>query len=150
VGIAVKGLDHVHIRVADRARAAEWFKRVLGLQPALELGQWASDPAGPLFLATREGCHCLALVQGNTEQNRTGDHTVAFNVSASDFIGFLTEIDELQLVDRDGSQVTQADVADHDLSWSVYFLDPDGNRFELTSYEYQAIKARIHKPTQTL
>ena len=33
VGISVKGLDHVHIHVANRERAAEWFRRVLGLEP---------------------------------------------------------------------------------------------------------------------
>ena len=143
MGISVKGLDHVHIHVANRERAAEWFRRVLGLEPASNLSQWAIDPEGPLFLSTQEGRHCLALVQGNTEHNKSGDHTVAFNISANDFIAFINELDNLDLVDRDGSKVSRSDIADHLLSWSVYFLDPDGNRFELTSYDYQEIRARI-------
>jgi len=144
VAIAVKGLDHVHIRVANREKATEWFRHVLGLEPAAELSQWATDPEGPLFLSTRKGSrHCLALVQGNTEHNRSGDHTVAFDISADDFIAFIDELDNLDLVDRDGLKVTRSDIADHLLSWSVYFLDPDGNRFELTCYDYQEIRARI-------
>jgi catechol 2,3-dioxygenase-like lactoylglutathione lyase family enzyme len=149
VGIGVKGLDHVHIYVADRAKAAEWYSRVLGLEPASELSEWAIDPEGPLFLSTREGHHCLALVQGNIEHNRSGDHTVAFTVSARDFIAFMNELNDLHLVDRDGSNVSRNDVADHDLSWSIYFLDPDGNRFELTSYEYPEIEAHIQQMAQS-
>ncbi len=145
MGISVRELDHVHIRVVDRAKAAEWYERVLGLEPASELREWAIDPEGPLFLSTREGRHCLALVQGNTEHNRSGDHTVAFIVSASDFIAFMNELSELRVVDRDGSNVSRNDIADHHLSWSIYFFDPDGNRFELTSYEYTEIEAHIQQ-----
>ena len=145
MGIGVKGLDHVHIRVIDRAKASEWYKRVLGLEPASELSEWATDPDGPLFLSTREGRHCLAIVQGSTEHNRSGDHTVAFIVSASDFIAFMNELNDLCLVDRDGSKVSRNDIADHHLAWSIYFLDPDGNRFELTSYEYTEIEAHIQQ-----
>ena len=145
MGIGVKGLDHVHIRVIDRAKASEWYKRVLGLEPASELSEWATDPEGPLFLSTREGRHCLALVQGNTEHNRSGDHTVAFIVSASDFIAFTNDLNDLHLFDRDGKKVSRNDIADHHLAWSIYFLDPDGNRFELTSYEYTEIEAHIQQ-----
>ncbi|MNF05759.1 hypothetical protein D3C80_2055710 [compost metagenome] len=28
---------------------------------------------------------------------------------------------------------------DHHLAWSLYFNDPDGNSFEITSYEHQHI-----------
>jgi catechol 2,3-dioxygenase-like lactoylglutathione lyase family enzyme len=148
-GMGVKGLDHVHIHVADRDRAATWFKRVLGLEPASQFSEWASDPEGPLFLSTRDGHHCLALFQGNTEHNRIGDHTVAFEVSAGDFIDFMNEVDDLQLTERDGSKVSRNDIVDHDLSWSFYFLDPDGNRFELTSYEYREIETALKRYAPT-
>ncbi len=73
----------------------------------------------------------------------TQSHSI---VSASDFIAFMNELNDMRLVDRDGSKVSRNDIADHQLSWSVYFLDPDGNRFELTSYEYTEIDAHIqHK-----
>jgi catechol 2,3-dioxygenase-like lactoylglutathione lyase family enzyme len=138
--INVKGLDHVHIQVANREGAAAWYARVLGLQIAPEFVEWARDPEGPVFLSTREGASCLALFRRSTEHNRVGDHTVAFRASARDFIDFANRLDELDLVDRDGSKVVLTEIADHELSWSFYFLDPDGNRYELTCYEYEEVR----------
>src|SRR5262249_37270810 len=128
-----------------RERSAVWFERGLGLRREARLSAGASDPAGPLFLSTSEGNHCLALVQGDTEHNPIGDHTVAFDVTVADFLKLVRELEILSLTDRGGSILTNDDVYDHQLSWSLYFLDPDGNRFELTSYEYEAIGARLNE-----
>jgi catechol-2,3-dioxygenase len=38
---------------------------------------------------------------------------------------------------------TAPTLEDHDLSVSLYFHDPDGNPFEITTYEYQAVKAAL-------
>jgi catechol-2,3-dioxygenase len=32
---------------------------------------------------------------------------------------------------------------DHDLSWSLYFSDPDGNPFEITTYDMDAVIGRL-------
>ena len=37
---------------------------------------------------------------------------------------------------------------DHGLSWSLYFADPDGNPWEITSYQH-AVVATLLKPTGT-
>lgn len=145
-GITVKGLDHVHVHVANRDKAAAWFKRVLGLQIASPFAEWARDPDGPLFLSTHEGHHCLALFQRNSEHNKSGDHTIAFKVGASDFIGLVNQLDDLQLIDKDRTKLSRDDIVDHQLAWSLYFLDPDGNRFEVTSYDYDEIGAYVKKP----
>ena len=144
----VMGLDHVHIQVADREGAVAWYQRVLGLQIAAEFVEWASDPQGPLFLSTRQGVPCLALIQRNTEHNRVGDHTVAFRASARDFIDFMSRLEELTLVDRNGSKVVVSEISDHELSWSFYFLDPDGNRYELTCYDYAEVSAYLDSQRQ--
>lgn len=34
-------------------------------------------------------------------------------------------------------------VVDHDVAWSLYFADSDGNPFEITSYEYDAVAAAL-------
>ena len=35
------------------------------------------------------------------------------------------------------------DEVDHEGSWSLYFSDPDGNPFEITSYDYQWLKKQL-------
>ena len=34
-------------------------------------------------------------------------------------------------------------IVDHQFSWSLYFSDPDGNPYEITSYDYAAIAALL-------
>lgn len=115
--INVEGIDHVHVHVANREAAAEWFERVLGLQIAAEFISWAKDPHGPLFLVTREGVRCLALFEDpNTKKNRKGNNTIAFKVGARDFMELVRHLDELQLTKTDGSKLSRKDVVDHELS----------------------------------
>ncbi len=132
-GFTVDGLDHVHVRVHDRAAAAVWYHRVLGLVPAPEHRAWAEDPRGPLFLATPAGAHCLALFAGEPEL--VGDHTVAFRTDAGGFAAFLDRLGELTLTEGRGGPLTRDSVVDHGGAWSLYFRDPDGNRIELTTYQ---------------
>jgi hypothetical protein len=58
-------------------------------------------------------------------------------------MGLLTRLDDLQLSGTDGSMLARDDVVDHQLAWSIYFLDPDGNRFELTTYDYEAVAEQL-------
>ncbi len=141
----VEGLDHIHVRVRDREAAAGWFARVLGLRPAAGFADWAREAGGPLFLETAGGRPCLALFAGAPVTE--GDHTIAFRTDAEGFLGFLRGLPSDDFLDREGGRVTAGDVLDHDRAWSVYFCDPDGNRFELTTYDYQAVAARLDEVT---
>lgn len=46
----------------------------------------------------------------------------------------------LEHLDAQGLEVR---VADHELALSVYFEDPDGNSYEVTTYERDAILDRV-------
>lgn len=133
-------IDHVHLEVADRDAAAEWYARVLGLARHPTLARWAEDPMGPLILAGGDGFPTLSLFARAPKQV-SRDTTVAFRVSGHDFLSFCDRLAELRLQDRDGKAVTRADTVDHGLSWSIYFLDPDGNRLELTTYDHADVAA---------
>ncbi len=138
---AVDGLDHVHVAVRDRQAAAGWYGRVLGLVAAPEHAGWAADPQGPLFLATPEGAHCLALFARQPDAGRgaPGDHTIAFGTGGAAFARFRDSLAGLGLVDRHGAPVGAADVVDHGGAFSLYFCDPDGNRLEVTTYDPVAV-----------
>ncbi|MEJ6394001.1 VOC family protein [Gymnodinialimonas sp. 2305UL16-5] len=132
--MSVERIDHVHIEVADRDRAADWYRRVLGLRRDPDLAVWADDPMGPLILQAGDGQPALSLfARGCAPPSR--DTTIAFRMDGAAFAGFLARLPDLQLSKTDGPPVTPADVVDHGPSHSIYFADPDGNRLEVTTYD---------------
>ncbi|MEM7270581.1 MAG: VOC family protein [Pseudomonadota bacterium] len=136
--LRVERLDHVHIEVADRDVAAGWYQRVLGLERHPDLAQWKDDPIGPLILAGADGFPTLSLFARDCK-DPSRDATVAFRVSGEDFAAFCKSLDGLGLTDGEGAKLTPDSVVDHELSWSVYFVDPDGNRLEVTTYDYDLV-----------
>lgn len=124
----LKSIDHVHVTVVDRTIAEQWYEKVLGLTRVKELEFWAPD-GGPLTIANRAGTVHLALFEGVPGKRHS---TVAFGVGAEEFAQWQAHLA--------GVLGVQLKAEDHTVSWSIYFDDPDGNRFEITSYEYQAIQ----------
>ena len=136
-------IDHVELFVPDRRVAAKWYQRVLGLEVSPEYEHWASDPRGPLMISSDGGDTKLALFEGTPQGSRetAGFHLVAFRMDAESFMRFLHRVDSLELMNHRGRRVTAAMVSDHTSAWSIYFNDPYGHRLEVTTYEYEQVKA---------
>jgi len=130
----VERIDHVHIEVADRDAAADWYHRVLGLVRDASLAHWADDPMGPLILSAGDGAPALSLFARDCAPP-SRDTTIAFRVSGAAFHGFLDTLPREDVTGTGGALLTSEDVVDHGASHSLYFVDPDGNRLELTTYE---------------
>ena len=60
---------------------------------------------------------------------------IAFSVSGQDFVKFLDNMKQ-NPVYYHGRKLSSTSYVDHDISYSVYFEDIDGNKLELTSYDY--------------
>ena len=60
---------------------------------------------------------------------------VAFRVDAAAFRSFVSRLREFPVFDENGNRATTLDKVDHGLSVSVYFCDPWGNYFEITTYD---------------
>ena len=135
-------LDHIHVQVTDRPRSAEWFKKVLGLTTDSKYESWADEPMGPLTLISSDGHHCLALFQ-RPPAECAKDHTIALRTNGAAFLEFAGRLDQLGLHDQDGTELTSTSIVDHDYSWSIYFVDPDENRFEVTTYDYELVAGSL-------
>ena len=126
-------IDHVHVYVADREASERWYESVLGFIRIPELAFWSPE-GGPLTIGNPSGSVHIALFERPAEKCRS---TVAFGASATEFLTWITYLQKV--LDRPMQAV------DHEVSWSLYFSDPDANPFEITSYEYAALASQLRR-----
>lgn len=124
-------IDHIHVYVPDREAAATWFFEVLGLTVEESLRVWAAD-SGPLTIGDESGNIHLALFERSDFVPSTA---IAFGADADNFLLWK------QLLEAKG---VLARCTDHDLAWSLYFHDPFGNMYEITTYEHAAVSEALH------
>ncbi len=139
----VQQIDHVELFVPDQYEAAKWYAEVLGLHIIPEFEFWASN--GPLMLTTASHGTKLALFQGEPKGSRptAGHHRVAFAVAGPGFLQFLARLDEVVVYNQHNKRLTRQHVVDHDLAWSIYFCDPYGHLYEITTYDYDFVRRNI-------
>ena len=87
----------------------------------------------------------LALFEGEPRGNRptAGHHRVAFRVDGDAFVRFLNREDGLEIFDDDGHPIHSKEAVDHGQAFSIYFCDPYGNRYEITTYDYESVQSQI-------
>jgi catechol 2,3-dioxygenase-like lactoylglutathione lyase family enzyme len=139
----VDQLDHVELFVPNRHEAAAWYRRVFGLEILPEYEHWAAH--GPLIISSDGGNTKLALFEGPSSgpPSAEGFRRVAFRVSGGGFIEFLKRLGELRLTDHLDRAVTVHRVVDHAQAHSIYFSDPYGHLFEVTTYDYEEVAAGL-------
>lgn len=138
----VEQIDHVHVYVTDQREAAEWYRKVLGLEVLKEYESWAAD--GPLTISSDGGSTSLALFKAPEDALKSARRqTIAFRVGGAGFLDFLSRLDALEVMGAGGRRLRAGDVVDHDLSFSIYFTDPYGNPYELTTYDYEHVRERL-------
>jgi catechol 2,3-dioxygenase len=135
----IQQLGHVVLKVRDRARAEEFYSDVLGLPIVAR----RDDPPLTFFsLGNHHDFAILAVGDGGTDapEDAPGLFHVAFRIG--------TSIEELREA-RDyleSKGVHIAMLADHTVTKSVYFPDPDGNLLEVyvdASDEWHADPDRV-------
>jgi catechol-2,3-dioxygenase len=122
----LQAFDHIHVFVANRANSEKWYSEVLGLYRTKELEFWATD-GGPLTIQNRSGSIHIALFERTPQTCRS---TVALRVGAAEYAAWKAHLERLL-----PGQVSEED---HHVSLSLYFNDPDGNPYEVTTYEIKA------------
>lgn len=144
--IEIAALDHVHLYVADPDAAANWYGRILGLQVLSS----SKRLSGGKYMATPRGQYCATIFQGKPPSD--GDHTTAFRVSGRGFMQFGDMLPHDEVICRNGERLRSEHAADHELAFSYYFQDPDGNHLEITTYDHEPVRQwfKNKKRTHTL
>jgi catechol 2,3-dioxygenase len=121
--IQARKLGHIVLKVRDARKSKEFYTRALGLKVAHE-----DYERGTVFLSFGKEHHELALFQLATGETpnptQPGLHHAAWQLGS---------FEELQAAYRElkamGFEVEST--VEHNVTRSVYFPDPDGNRVEL-------------------
>ena len=119
-------IDHIHVIVSDRQKALDWYKNILGLKPSEKI--IVLPKSGPLMIRNNEGNINIALFKGTPKNNHA---VIAFKVSGEEFINCHNKIND--------SLTKYIEIVDHDIQFSIYFKDPFGNPYEITSYDYDML-----------
>ncbi len=128
-------IDHIHLYAGNRAKSEQWYADVMGFVRVPELESWADG--GPLTLANSSGTVHIALFEAVPQPCRS---VIALAVGAQEFVAW-----------RDHLVATlrrPVEPEDHRLAWSLYFEDPDGNPWEITTWQH-AVVATLLGPTGT-
>ncbi len=126
--IRVLGIDHAAISVKDLEVSRKFYEDVLGLKVSEREYQ---KPGVEYFLDC--GTSLIGLLQGDPAGEKhlmqdagLGGNHVSFRVPTKDFDAAVAELKK--------KNVTITFEKKRERSWSVYFLDPDGNKLEITSW----------------
>ncbi len=137
-------LDHVHLRVPDRAAAVTWYGEHLGFAPVERFSFWAEEvDGGPIQLSADGGQTMIALFEATESHPMVPNETgIAFSTDSESFVAFARSLPR-GLLSRDGAPLQPDDILDFDLCWAYEFVDPWNNRFELNCYAYDAVAEHL-------
>ncbi len=137
-------LDHVHIRVPDRAAAGRWYAEHLGFEPVERFEFWATGfDGGPLQMSADGGATMLAFFEAGEHHPMIAQKTgVAFSVDFDTFAAFARSLPG-EIETSHGTKLTANDVVDLDMCWAFDLADPWGNVYELNCYDYDRVQAEL-------
>lgn len=138
-GFQVGSIDHVELSVPDRYEAADWYNEALGFEIVEEFEHWADLSAYPLMISSDDGNTMLALFKGTPSNGSGGFQRVAFETSGENFLRFRERSEEIPNIDARG----QRNVIDFGRAYSVFFSDPYGHSFEVTTYDYEFVSKKL-------
>ena len=132
--IKISGIDHAAISVSDLDRSLQFYTKVLGLPISKREHQ---KPGTEYFLDC--GLSLVGLIQGDKNGDKhllqdagLGGNHFGFRVSMKEFDAAVEELK------KQGVPITFTKKRER--SWSCYFLDPDGNKLEITAWPLEDAK----------
>ena len=115
-------LSHIGLWVTDMDRMREFYTRVLGFK-VMDAGDLPNGPRLTFLSKDPKDHHQIVLVTGRAPGTPSTINQITFRVASIKEVRAMHD-----LAVASGAQ--GVDPVDHGNAWSVYFLDPEGNRVE--------------------
>ena len=115
-------LSHIGIYVTDMDRMREFYTRLLGFK-VMDAGELRNGLRLTFLSKDPKDHHQIVLVAGRRDGTPSTINQITFRVASIKEVRAMHDL----LV---ASKVDGIDPVDHGNAWSVYFLDPEGNRLE--------------------
>lgn len=116
-------LSHIGIFVTDMKKMRDFYTRVLRFK-VMDAGDLKNGPSLTFFSKDPKDHHQIVMVTGRKEGTPSTINQITFRVPSIKEVRAMHEF----LVEN---KVDGIDPIDHGNAWSVYFLDPEGNRLEV-------------------
>jgi len=120
-------IDHVAITVTNIENSIKWYQEVLNLE------RYYKDAWDGVPIMLGRGGTCIALFK---VKSKNPSPSPDWNTIAMMHLAFRADRKNFEEAQK---QLTQKNIsfsfADHDISHSIYFKDPDGHEIEITTYE---------------
>ena len=113
---------HLSLFVRDPEKSAAWFADILNMKITARGPRW-------VFLSFGRKHHDLALIQAEPGAEQGGIGLQHYGLEIEGDVEELRRLYGMLL----SKGVTVVKTTDHKIGFGVYFLDPDGNRFEFFS-----------------
>ena len=116
-------LSHIGIFVTDMKKMRDFYTRVLRFK-VMDAGDLKNGPSLTFLSKDPKDHHQIVMVTGRKQGTPSTINQITFRVPS------LKEVRAMRdyLVEN---KVDGIDPIDHGNAWSVYFLDPEGNRLEV-------------------
>jgi catechol 2,3-dioxygenase-like lactoylglutathione lyase family enzyme len=115
-------LSHIGIYVTDMAKMREFYTKLLGFT-VMDAGEVRAGMSLTFLSKDPKDHHQIVLVSGRAPGSPSTINQITFRVASLKEVRSMYEL--LRANDIEG-----IDPVDHGNAWSVYFMDPEGNRLE--------------------
>lgn len=123
----LEGIDHVAMSVNDIERSAKWYADVLGFEKRF-VNQWGGVPT---FIGLGKTAIALFPARGPSSSKPPAPEPIrmlhlAFRADRKNFEAAQQELKRREI---------RFSFEDHEIAHSIYFIDPDGHKLEITTYD---------------
>src|SRR3977135_1727308 len=149
MAVKVNAFDHIVINVADVARSAQWYQKILGMEIRV------FDPGPGKTPRTSLICGNQKINVRPRDADKVEWFTADHETAGSDDLCFLTTSTPEQVVahlNAGGVAIEEGPVEKQGARGplrSVYCRDPDGSLIEISSYEGEAQRPARHCEERT-